>query len=264
MVAVNPTRLRFQIADLLNDFTTPANFHRGLSVLFDFYANRSLRSGESIKVQSVHRSYNLPHPVTRQLKIDLKPRAQQNTAETLALADELWMDPYLEVKQVAIYLLNQTPVDDPQPILDRLQHWLAYDIDRALISDIWASGASQLQTTFPAVWESFIQSYLGQQDPKSISIGLSGLRQSLEAQDFKNTPVIFRLISPLVRNPQNANLKDLRKVIEALAQQSPTETAYFLHQMAALSDSVETKRLIKQCLPEFPQPLQAELKADLK
>ena len=73
MPAVNPTRLRFQIDELMHNFASPPEFHRNLRDLFSLYANRTLRYGDSTEVKPLIPMYNLPTPVIRQLQTDLDP-----------------------------------------------------------------------------------------------------------------------------------------------------------------------------------------------
>jgi hypothetical protein len=74
MTAVNPTRLRHQIQELIAFFDAPLEFHQALRTLFSLYANYSLRFGESASIRPLILMYHLPHPVMRQLNFDLQPR----------------------------------------------------------------------------------------------------------------------------------------------------------------------------------------------
>jgi hypothetical protein len=261
MPAVNPTRLRFQIEGVMHFFTSPVEFHQRLSGLFELYANRALRFGDSNTLRPLIPMYHLPMPLIRQLEIDLERKINEEPDAALLLADELWNDSFLEVKQTAITILGHMPVDSPTPIIDRLNTWMDDDMDASLLAQLLSSGTRQLQVNYPQVWEEYLSNHLQSDDPKKLSLGIQGLIEGLKNPGFKNLPAIFRLISPFIREPEPSVVRDLVQLVEALAKRSPTETGFFLRQMLSLSESKETIRLIKQCLPFFPLEIQTDLKS---
>ena len=260
MPAVNPTRLRFQIDELMHDFATPPEFHRNLRDLFSLYANRTLRYGDSTEVKPLIPMYNLPTPVIRQLQTDLDLRVSADPQSALSLADELWQDNYYEIKQTALYILGTVPIDSPEPIIERLKLWLSPDIDVLLITSLFTMGTKRIQSTYPLVWERFINSFLEKGNPEDLSIGIKGLTEGLKHEDFSNLPAVFRLISPIIQRPDRKNLHDLEDLIKVLAEKSSTETGHFLRQSLSISDSHETRKLIKQCLVFFPETISRDLK----
>ena len=264
MPAVDPARLRFQITNLIETFNDPPAFHRQLSDLFSFYANRTLRFGSSAQPEPNIPAYNLPHPVIRQLELDLKPLINADPQTALNLADELWDDPYFEVKQVAIFILGTVPVGTPEPIRQRIDEWLTPKLDRALSSYLLSTGTLNLQLSFPEAWETFVQSLLNQESPKMIALGLKALAEGVNNPSFTNMPAIFRLVSPFIREPQPEFMKDLAHLIESLIKNSPMETAYFLKQTLSVSDSPLTKRLVKQNLSVLPENIRQELRLMLR
>lgn len=264
MPAVNLTRLRFQIQSLLSFFQTPSVFHRRLTDLFSMSANRVLRFGETTQTVPLIPTYHLPHPIIRQLHLDLKPLIDDDPTAALLLADELWTDKYFEVKQTAIFILGNTPTSDPEPVLSRLKKWLKPGLDAIITSYLLSTGTHTLQASFPEVWEGLINDLLTQKDPKMTALGIQGLSEGLKTSGFKNLPAVFRLVSPFIREPDDAHLKELEHLIEVLIDQSPSETAYFLKQALSISSTPKTRRLIKQCLPFFPENIQKDLKSALK
>lgn len=264
MTAVNPTRLRFQILGLMASFDAPIEFHQKLRGLFSLYANYALRFGENVPTRPLISMYHLPHPVMRQLTLDLKQRVAENPQAALALADELWGDEYYEVRHTAIRIIGALPLDDPQPVLGRVQGWLTPDLDQALRLDLFTIGTRSLQEAFPEAWEGLIHSFLTQTEPKQISLGIQALSEGAKSPNFKNLPTLFRLAGPFIRDPHSAYTRDLEDLIEALAALSPKETAYFLKQILSVSTSPETSRLVKNCLSVFPEEVQADLKSSLQ
>ena len=259
MPAVNPTQLRFQLDELMGFFNDPADFHRELSDLFSRYANLALRFGEEIPPKPFINMYHLPFPVIRQLRLDLKQAINIDPQSAKALVDELWQDPYLEVKETAIFIFGQIPYSDPTPILEQVNAWLDSEIEIVLKEEILSMGTHTLQTRFQNDWEDLLKSLLAKKSEKPIYLGLYGLTEGLKNPDFKNFPIAFRLISDFVLEPQAAYRGALIDLIKVLANRSPVETAYFLRQTLSLSQSPELPRLIKQCLAFFPDDIQENL-----
>ena len=261
MTAVNPTRLRHQIRDLMVFFDAPVEFHRELRTLFSLYANYSLRFGETAPIRPLIPMYHLAHPVIRQLNLDLQTRITADPDASLVLADELWTDTYFEIKQTAIFIIGAIPPDNPQVILDRLKQWLSPDLDQVLKADLLTTGTRSLQEIFPQAWEALVLSLLTNNNPAINALGIQALVAGAKRPNFQNLPAVFRLASPFIRDPQNAYSRDLENLIETLARISPQETGFFLRQILALSVSPETPRLIKNCLSSFSEEIQADLKS---
>ena len=245
-------------------FPSPEEFHKHLKELFGFYANRTLRFGDSAPEKSFALMYNLPNPVLRQLNLDLDRYVEVDPQTALVLADFLWKDDYLEVQSTAIHILGSVPVDGPEQVLVRIKKWLSPNLDQTLIAQIFSTGTHQLQDLFPKDWESLIESLLDHKDPKYIGLGIRGLSEGLSNPNFKNLPAVFRLISPFIRNPQRSQLNNLRLLVESLVKRSPTETAFFLRQALSVSESPLTVQLIKQYLPLFPEVIRKELNTALR
>jgi len=261
MPAVDPKRLRFQIDALMELFKSPTQFHQHLKDLFSLYANRALRLGDSVPTQPLIPVYNLPKPVIRQLQIDLDRKIKDNPQAALSLADELWQDNHMEIKQTAIRILGSIHIDEPDPILSRISQWTSPELDRKLTNLLFSTGARQLQNNLPADWERFILSFLEKKQPEWIALGIKGLSEGLENPGFQNLPTIFRLMSPVIREPHSAFMQDLLHLVSKLIQRSPAETALFLKQALSMSDSSQTTRLIKGCMDLFPDELRRELEA---
>lgn len=263
MTAVNPIRLRFQVQGVLASFSSPEEFHHKLRGLFSLYANYALRFGETAPSRPLIPMYHLPHPVLRQLKLDLQHQLDALPEAALAAADELWNDPYYEIKYIAILILGTLPLDDPQPVRERIQQWLTPNLDQVLKSDLLSMGTLTLQDSFPDVWEALVLSYLSEAEPERNALGIQALAEGAKRPEFKNLPAVFRLASPFIRTPHSAFSRDLEGLVEILARLHPQETGYFLRQTLSLSVSPATARLIKNCLSSFPEDIQRDLKSAL-
>ncbi len=265
MVAVNPTRLKFQINGLMAFFDSPVEFHQKLNNIFSLYANYALKLGDNALMRPLIPMYHLPHPVIRQLSVDMQLHIDQDPQAALSLADELWEDEYYEVKRVAVFILGQLPrLENPQPLLSRIRSWLTPDLDNILKTDIITLGMGSLQRHFTEDWEELIISLLSLHNAPMAALGIQALAEGAKNHNFKNLPVIFRLINPFILNPDPVFIHDLEGLIEVLAELSPQETGYYLNQILSLSANSDSIRLVKNCLPFFPPENQTQLKEALK
>ncbi|MDF1520574.1 MAG: hypothetical protein P1P73_08850 [Brevefilum sp.] len=263
MPAVIPARIKGQIEELIKVYHTPRVFHRRLQDLFSLYANRVLHQGDTSQPVTVSPKYHLPPPLIRQLHADLKPRIVKSPHASLELAEELWPDPHYEIKQLAIFMLGNVVLNEPDPILTRLINWLDPELDEGLKSDLLSIGTLTLQNKFPAAWENLIQSLLDHKDPTMIAYGLRGLQTSFKRSDFNNFPQAFRLLSPIIQKPDSSCMEELQNLVEALIKLSPIETAFFIKQSLSISRSAETTRLIKRILPSFPERIRENIKSSI-
>ena len=242
-------------------FSKPAEFHRRLQDLLSLYANRALRFGESAGIKPLIPMYRLPAPVTRQLQADLHLQIEADPDAALSLADELWQDTYYEIKNTALFILGDVSTQDPGPIIARLKAWITPDLDAKLLTDLFSTGVVKIQAFYPDSWEKLIQPLLETENSERLSLGIKALLAGVQNTQFTNLPAIYRLVGPLLYDPDRKLLNDLSRLIEALAKESPVETGFFLRQTLSLSTSPETQRLVKQCLPFFPEAIAAELKS---
>ena len=264
MPAINPSRLQNQIDKILVYFDQPQAFHRHLVDLFSLYANRSLHFGQLTEPGSTAPMYHLPQPLILQLHGATRPYIKQFPQAALKCADALWNDPYIEVKQFAIYILGNVTLQEPDPIINLLGSWIEPDLENSLKSDLISKGTKKLQKDFPTAWEKLIKSLLDQKDPGLIEFGILGLQEGVQRKKSVNFPMVFRVISPIIQNPSTPNMEKLEDLIRTLIKQSPIETAFFLKQTLSLSQSTNTKRLIKRCLPMLPENEQLDLKISLE
>jgi hypothetical protein len=156
------------------------------------------------------------------------------------------------------------PISEPTPILSRIANWISPKLDKALISNLFSTGTRQLQDNFPDEWEKFVVSFLKENKPDIIALGIKGLSEGLKNPGFKNLPAVFRYISPFILDPHPHYKQDLQHLVSGLVQHSPTETAFFLKQTLVISKSSETAQLIKDCLDLFPEKQRQDLKAALR
>ena len=264
MPAINPTRLKQQTAQLAESFCDPAAFVRGLHNLFDLYAERARRPGQSGMPAPLIDAYKVHPPILRHILQDIIPQAAQNPDAGLVLCDALWEQPYLEFRLLASMLLGQVTPESPKPVLERVQSWITTDLEDYLISALLTHGLATLRLRHPQTTVQLVQDWLDRSNIFYVQLGLRALLPMADDPAFENLPAFFRLIHPLVRSAPGMLRPNLLDVISKLAHRSPTETAYFLRQTMLLPNSPDTPWLIRQSLSEFPPEIQKSLRAAVR
>ena len=264
MPAIQPARLRQQVAELAEHFDDPPEFSRSLHLLLDFYSDRARRPGKTGRPGPLLTAYNVRSPVLRMLVQELNPLIQDNPEGGLELCDALWSEPYLEFRLLAAMLLGQIPPYPPEPITDRLKRWITTDVEFYLIEALLVHGVEQLHNEQPQVFLQLIESWMESTIIFEQQLGLRTLVQLINDPRFENLPVFFRMIQPLCQAAPAALRPDLLDVLAALAHRSPQETAYFLRQCLMFPDAPDTPWLIRQSLSKFPDESQTNLRQAMR
>jgi DNA alkylation repair enzyme len=262
--AIQPARLRHQVAQLREQFDDPPAFIRSLHFLLDFYSDRARRPGKTGKPGPLLNAYNVRSPVLRMLAQELNPLLQENPAGGLALCDALWAEAYLEFRLLAAMLLGQIPPEPAEAITDRLKGWITTDVEFFLIEALLNHGVERLQHEQPRVFLDLIESWMENTKTFQQQLGLRALVRMINDPTFENLPVFFRLIQPLCLAAPAVLRPDLLDVLSALARRSPGETAYFLRQSLMFPDAPDTPWLIRQSLSQFPVELQNSLRQAMR
>lgn len=264
MPAIQPARLRQQAVLITQHFDNPAAFVRSLHHLFEFYADRARRPGQSGIPGPLLSAYKVHPPVLRQILLELTPLATAKPEQGLALCDALWQEPYLEFRMLSAMLLGKIPVESPQQIITRLEHWIKPDLEDHLIDILFKNSMIHLREENPEAMLRLIHSWMVESEPLKQQVGLRALMPLIKDPEFENLPTIFRLINPLARTAHPSLRQDLLDVIVALARRSPKETAYFLRKTLELPSATDTPWLIRQSLPEFPSDIQTSLRDSVR
>jgi hypothetical protein len=265
MPAFQIARLRAQINDLARMFTRPREFHTMLRDLFEFYGNPAYRAGELIVDTPLVKTYRLPPMVMKQFELELGRLCRENPGAALSLADQLWQDAHIETLTLAAYLLGQAPPSPPEPITERLTGWSVPGTPAVILDILFERGSRRLRRELPLKWLETIETLLKSEEQPRTILGLRALLSVAADPDFENLPPVFRMLGPYVQEPTEATVPNLLKVLEALAERSPMETAYFLRrQVLAVSEPKQASlRLVRQCLPLLPSEAQDGLRSAL-
>ena len=249
---------------LAEHFDQPPAYLRSLHHLLDFYSDRARRPGQSGMPSPLIDAYNVRPPVLRQILQELAPLAQENPEQGLALCDALWREPVLEFRTLAAMYLGQIPTHPPRAITDRAKSWITPDLEPYLVEIILTHALSRLRQERPAVLTRLFQEWIESPDEFYQQLGLQALLPLIRDRQFENLPVFFRMVQALARRSPSVLKPDLLDVLEALAERSPTETAFFLRQTLETPDALDTPWFTRQLLHAFPVETQGSLRDALK
>jgi hypothetical protein len=149
-------------------------------------------------------------------------------------------------------------------VLERLLNWSSPEVDLQVLNGLMSNGSTRVRKDQPERWLVLVEHWLSDLDPEIQSIGLHALLPVIQDREFENLPRVFRLLAPIIQSAPNALQADLQAVIEALVRRSAVETSYFLRQMLTLAGGNPTAaRLVRRCLPAFPEETQVTLRKAL-
>lgn len=261
MPAIQLAQLRIQSANLAEKFYEPRSFVRGFHDLCDIYAERTRRPGQIGEPPPLLTAYKVPAPVLRQVLKELSFYIAQDGEAALTLADALWTEPYLEFRMLAASVLGTVSLDPPERIIERFKNWANPVTDDRLVSALVEQGLGRLRREAPERYLEEIKSWLGTVEIFAQRLGLRALLSLVRSQEFDDLPLAMRLLAPLVRSAPHRLRPDVMDVIQALAERSPAETAYFLRQnLSVKTDNPATAQIIRNSLRYFPPQDQASLR----
>jgi hypothetical protein len=157
-------------------------------------------------------------------------------------------------------LLGQIPPDECEQVLQRIQTWIAVDLDDHLITALLDQGLSRLRREQPQMPLTLARDWLASSDSFHQQLGLRALLPMIKDPGFENLPAFFRLLTPFIRQAPSALRADILEALTALARRSPQETAYFLRQTLNQPNCPDTPWLVRQSLGEFPPDIQKDLR----
>lgn len=263
MPAIQPARLKIQISQLADKFSTPYEFVGALKGLLEFYADRTRKPGMDSKKFALIQIYNPPKQVSRQIEVSLRPMVVAEPEQALTLVDILWDQPWLECRAMALTILGWIPPEPPERVIGRLKSWSAeIGYDRVLEESL-ARGLEGLWKGNPDLFFNLLESWLKASDPATRRLGLRVLPLIVTDPSFKYLPNIFSLLRPFLQRIELAPDTDILLAIRALAKRSPQETAYFLRRNLALTENVGMFPLIRRSLDAFPPAVRRDLQAFL-
>ena len=260
MPAIQPDRLRSEVATLGQLFETPAKFASQLRELLDQYADRARRSGQSGAPAPLVPTYSTPAPVMRQISQELLARVRLRPEAGRAVAELLWDDDTLEIRQLGARLLALTAPYYPEVSLALLIEWADPELEKDLLYVFFEETAAILHLFNPDGYLNFTAKLLGRSDIPHRYMGLLALRPLVADMDFDNLPVAFNQIGPIVSEVTPSLRPALLELLQTLAGRAPEETAYFLRQVLLSQDNREPAWFLRQLKAKFPPEVQRRLR----
>jgi hypothetical protein len=264
MPAIQPARLKQQVANLVAKYDQPAVFVRDLHHLLDFYSDHTQRPGQAGLPSSLMDSYNTPPPVMRQVWHELSRLIRPHPNQLLHLCDALWAEPNFDMQVLATRILGQLPTKPPEPVLERLGSWVHTGVDHRLLDDLLEQGVKRFQQEAPEKLLELISAWLSSAELNEKQAGLHALLAMIDTAGDATLPTIYRLITPYLRVAPSRIRPDILQVVIALVHTSPAETAYLLRQNLAVPDNPDTAWIIRQVLDEFPEESRTGLREAMK
>ena len=263
MTAINPARLRMQCLKLANFYHDPAKFVPGLHDLLGFYSSR-IRRTALIRTPLTLRTYQVAPPVLRALEGELDELLNTQPSQGLLLVDALWVEEWLEFRQLAVTLLGNIPPINPDSIFKRIRHWLSESTSEAIRSLLPTRAVKRLKAEKPDLVLSFYQDLLSNPIKENCQAVLLGLVQFAQDQEFLNLPILFSLLGSILLVEDTGLVKEIQALLRLLIERSEEEVTFFLAGQLSTASKPRITRVVRGLLPLFSDENQKALKDTLQ
>lgn len=263
MTAINPARLKVQIAELGGLINQPDHFKARLHDLLNFYSARVRQtslSGKPLQLQT----YQAPKPVLLALEIEIAGLLEENFEGGFPLLDALWDEPWLEFRHLAIYLLGISPAQDPTPILDRIRSMLEACTSDEIRYLIMIQGMAKVAQEKPDQCLAFIQDLIKSGSKADHQAAVFGLEVFAKNSAFLNLPLIYRYLSHILGTNEKGLVKEISHLLQTLILRSEQETTYFLGQQLGLAPKPRILRVTRQVIGKLSPSNQHFLRKKLE
>ena len=253
MPAIQPAELKIRAAKLAQSSTDPDGFCRELHKFFDSYGDRTFRPGQVGEPRPLIRAYYVPQPVINAILRELVLFAHDEREPALALIDALWSELYLEFRLLAAYLIGQISPIPAKSILERIQSWIHPNTEERLVDAAISHGLERMRSEQSDSYIQQVELWLKSTEKYEQSLGLKAISQLIADREFEDFPMIFALISPIMRSLPTQLRPDILDVIEVLASRSSKETAFFLQNIMQNSgNDPNIAWILRHSLERFP------------
>ena len=260
MPAVQLNKLKQQINTLIWKYTQPEAFLNELHDLLGYYANRVYRAGENVQHIYVGKIYHTPNIILNQIIIELLPLIEENPKRLLQIADVLWNDEYLEVRNLGILILGNIPPSEHSSVLSRIQEWVISTNNKNAIDTLLLEGTRNIRRFDPHNWLKQIENWLNDKNIEQQIIGLKATLPLILDPAFENFPPLFNMITPYFQHDNYQIQNEIFMIIDGLISRSPIETSFFFRQILSTGISRSQIRSIRKFLPRFDKEIQDALR----
>lgn len=260
MPAVEIEKLTTQVRLVSAHFGNSQELMVALRALFESYADRTFRPGSTRRSSVLLPEYHLSPVIMRLLEKELGKFCEANPLASLELIDLLWKEPFKEPRLLASVLLGKIPPGHADKVIDRLLKWTESVTELNLTETIVANGSLTLRLQLPDQWMEVIGGWLKAPSLLENTLGLTSLLPLIQDRSYINLPQIYDMLIPLLKKIEPGLMSTLQVVIENLARRSPNETVYILKQVIPASHDQNLFRLLRRCLPAFPEESRLSLR----
>lgn len=253
MPAVQLNRLKEQLQLIAGVFDQPEFFIKALHGLLEQYADHTYKSAQTVNkaVLSID-SYHVPPVVMNQLGLSVNQWTQANPLAGLELVKFLWKDPKLEPRLLGCRILGAVSVEYKGQVINQIIEWAVPGTDKLLLQQMFEFATVTLRRKAAQFWLEQIRTWLADSRLEIQRMALYALLPMIQDRTFQNLPAVYNSLGTVIQINAKPLQNEVRNILIALADRSPTETVYFIKQMFGLGTSEDFLRLIRRCLPEFP------------
>lgn len=263
MTAINPARLKMQIAELGELIDQADQFAAGLHELLAYYSARIQQTSLSrtpLRLQT----YQVPKPVIQALESELAERLAGKPEAGYPLVDALWDEYWLEFRQIAVQVLGILPSNEPDRILDRILKWLDQCSTEDIRRMIMTEGLNSLASESPDQCITLIEKLISRNDKGSHQAALFGLGMFARNPSYLNLPILYRNLAWILRTEENGLIKEICVLLRILINRSEQETTYFIIKQIDLAYQPRFTRVIRQVINTLSQENQILLREKME
>jgi len=245
MPAVDPNRLKSQIAKLQALLDDPRALRWRVRDLLEYYSDRTRRLGAA---SDSTRSFGVLKPILQELQRSLVAMLADNSDAALSIANELWSEGFQEMRIVAIGLLENV---NPQVSKVQFERWAGLTKDPKIVEKLAQMSFAVWKKEPQAEFFQNIKQWISESNIENHTYALLLLRMAAGDIEMDHLPFIFDILEDV--NLQNhASTRALfQKLLHDLAIESPAETAKFLLNKMEEGDSI-IKRMARDLIDAFP------------
>jgi hypothetical protein len=250
MTAINPAQLKTQAAEIAVLVNEPDQLISRIHELLSFYSSRIRQTSLSNTPLSLQ-TYQAPAPVLRALEIELSEQLEQDQAAGIMLAEAFWNEPWVEFRQLAVFILGSLPAENSDKILEQVERWLddctAEDIRRLVMTQ----GMGNLSAENPKACLKFLQGLIESGTKADQQAALFGLGHFAADPDFLNLPPLYKALEQILSSEESGLVKEINALLRILIERYEQETAFFLKQQLAGKPHPRVLRVVRQVLKKF-------------
>jgi len=207
MPAIDLTKLRIRVRELVDQSSNPDTFFKSLELLLQYYKNYTLRVEKRNNGLNLP-SYNTPPQVLTSIKKELGREVTTNPEIGLDLATRLWNESYLEAKLLAVSLFVSIPTSTAIHILSNFPE-LSVGIDeQEVFLPLMTSAFIHIRQEYPAQFIEIISSWLEASDSTIQHLGLKIIANMVQEPEDEDLPIVFEILEPLLGSKDSITQTD--------------------------------------------------------